>query len=185
MRAGLPLDRALEVLIGLADSPPAASLLQQIRDDVRGGKSLSQALDARRDVFSRFYVQHRARGRGRRRAWRVVLTRPRRHDGAQQGAARIGEVGAHLSDDPDRRRRDVGARCCWSGSSRSSSRRSRRPARRCRWPTLVVVFLGTTLKQWWWAGAAFVVLAVALGPPPAAQRPPCACAGTRARCAFR
>ena len=56
MRAGLPLDRALEVLIGLADSPPAASLLQQIRDDVRGGKSLSQALDVRRDVFSRFYV---------------------------------------------------------------------------------------------------------------------------------
>src|SRR5215831_15152635 len=56
MRAGLPLDRALEVLIGLADSPPAAALLQQIRDDVRGGKSLSQALEVRREVFSRFYV---------------------------------------------------------------------------------------------------------------------------------
>src|SRR5262249_18719517 len=56
MRAGLPLDRALEVLIGLADSPPAAALPQQIRDDVRGGKSLSQALEVRREVFSRFYV---------------------------------------------------------------------------------------------------------------------------------
>ncbi len=56
LRAGLPLDRALEMLIGLADSPPVAALLQQIRDDVRGGKSLSQALDVRRDVFSRFYV---------------------------------------------------------------------------------------------------------------------------------
>ena len=31
-------------------------MLQGIRDEVRGGKSLSQALDARRDVFSRFYV---------------------------------------------------------------------------------------------------------------------------------
>ena len=56
LRAGLPLDRALEILIGLAAAPPVAALLQQIRDDVRGGKSLSQALDARRDVFSRFYV---------------------------------------------------------------------------------------------------------------------------------
>ena len=56
LRAGLPLDRALEMLIGLAPTPPVAALLQQIRDDVRGGKSLSQALDARRDVFSRFYV---------------------------------------------------------------------------------------------------------------------------------
>src|SRR5512144_1608983 len=56
LRAGLPLDRALELLIGLAPTPLVAALLQQIRDDVRGGRSLSQALDARRDVFSRFYV---------------------------------------------------------------------------------------------------------------------------------
>jgi general secretion pathway protein F len=56
LRAGLPLDRALELLITLAPSPPAAVMLQAIRDEVRGGKALSQALDARRDVFSRFYV---------------------------------------------------------------------------------------------------------------------------------
>jgi len=56
LRAGLPLDRALEVLIGLAPTPPVADLLQGIRDDVRGGKALSQALDDRREVFSRFYV---------------------------------------------------------------------------------------------------------------------------------
>ena len=56
LRAGLPLDRALELLITLAPSPPAAVMLQGIRDEVRGGKSLSQALDARRDVFSRFYI---------------------------------------------------------------------------------------------------------------------------------
>ncbi len=56
LRAGLPLDRALELLIQLAPTPPVIALLQQIRDDVRGGKSLSQALDARRDIFSRFYV---------------------------------------------------------------------------------------------------------------------------------
>ena len=56
LRAGLPLDRALELLISLATSLPVAVMLQGIRDDVRGGKSLSQALDARREVFSRFYV---------------------------------------------------------------------------------------------------------------------------------
>lgn len=56
LRAGLTLDRALELLISLATSLPVALMLQGIRDDVRGGKSLSQALDTRRDVFSRFYV---------------------------------------------------------------------------------------------------------------------------------
>ena len=54
--AGLPLDRALEILIGLASAEPVAVLLQTIRDSVRGGKSLSQALDMHRDIFSRFYV---------------------------------------------------------------------------------------------------------------------------------
>jgi general secretion pathway protein F len=56
LRAGLPLDRAMELLITLAPSLPVAVMLQGIRDEVRGCKSLSQALDARRDVFSRFYV---------------------------------------------------------------------------------------------------------------------------------
>ena len=56
LRAGLPLDRALELLITLAPSLPVAVMLQGIRDEVRGGKSLSQALDARREIFSRFYV---------------------------------------------------------------------------------------------------------------------------------
>src|SRR5438132_1298541 len=56
LRAGLPLDRALEVLINLTGAPPVARLLQAVRDSVRGGKSLSQALDMHREVFSRFYV---------------------------------------------------------------------------------------------------------------------------------
>src|SRR5205814_6186232 len=55
-QAGLPVGRALENVIGLAVGQPGTALLQQIRDDVRGGKSLSQSLDMHRDVFSRFYV---------------------------------------------------------------------------------------------------------------------------------
>jgi general secretion pathway protein F len=56
LHAGLPLDRALEILIGLAPTLPVARLLQTIRDEVRGGKALSQAIDMHRTVFSRFYV---------------------------------------------------------------------------------------------------------------------------------
>jgi len=56
LKAGLPLDRALEILINLAVAPPVARLLQAVRDAVRGGRSLSQALDMHREVFSRFYV---------------------------------------------------------------------------------------------------------------------------------
>jgi general secretion pathway protein F len=56
LRAGLPLDRAMEILIGLASAPPVAVLLQGLRDSVRGGKSLSQALDMHRELFSRFYI---------------------------------------------------------------------------------------------------------------------------------
>lgn len=56
LRAGLPLDRAIEILINLAATPRVAELLGEIRNDVRGGSSLSKALDARKGVFSRFYV---------------------------------------------------------------------------------------------------------------------------------
>ena len=56
LKAGLPLDRALEILINLSNVDSARSLMQQIRDDVRGGASLSQALDKSSGVFSRFYI---------------------------------------------------------------------------------------------------------------------------------
>jgi general secretion pathway protein F len=56
LRAGLPLDRAFEILINLAANPRMAELLVKIRNDVRGGQSLSRALDAQRGVFTRFYI---------------------------------------------------------------------------------------------------------------------------------
>ena len=56
LRAGLPLDRSFEILINLSGNPKLAELLAGIRNDVRGGQSLSRALEARRGVFSRFYV---------------------------------------------------------------------------------------------------------------------------------
>ena len=56
LKAGLPLDRSFEILINLASSPKVADLLAKIRNEVRGGTSLSKAIDAQRGVFSRFYV---------------------------------------------------------------------------------------------------------------------------------
>jgi len=54
--AGLPLDRAFELLVGLADSGPQAALLQQLRDRVRGGQALSQALSEHPKNFDRLFV---------------------------------------------------------------------------------------------------------------------------------
>ena len=56
LRSGLPLDRAVEILISLAQSPRMQTLLTRVRDDVRGGAALSKALEAHPGVFNRFYV---------------------------------------------------------------------------------------------------------------------------------
>lgn len=56
LRAGLPLDRAFEILINLAANARVAELLGKVRNEVRGGSSLSKALEAQRGLFSRFYV---------------------------------------------------------------------------------------------------------------------------------
>jgi general secretion pathway protein F len=56
LKAGLPLDRTFEILINLAANPKVAELLSKLRNEVRGGTSLSKALEAQRGVFTRFYV---------------------------------------------------------------------------------------------------------------------------------
>lgn len=56
LNAGLPLDRSLEILVGLAETDRVGAVLRTVRNDVRGGASLSKALDNQAGVFSRFYV---------------------------------------------------------------------------------------------------------------------------------
>lgn len=56
LHAGLPLDRAMEILVALSENDKVRKLLIQVRDDVRGGASLSAAMDAQKGVFSRFYL---------------------------------------------------------------------------------------------------------------------------------
>jgi general secretion pathway protein F len=56
LRAGLPLDRALEITIGLAPNEAMAEILDAVRQEVRGGASFAAAMEARDGVFSRFYL---------------------------------------------------------------------------------------------------------------------------------
>lgn len=54
--AGLPLDRSLGILVELAENERVERLLSKVRDRVREGISLSEALEERHGVFSRFYI---------------------------------------------------------------------------------------------------------------------------------
>lgn len=56
LRAGLPLDRSLGILISLSANPQVLQLLTQVRNDVLGGAALSAAMEAQTGVFSRFYL---------------------------------------------------------------------------------------------------------------------------------
>jgi len=159
LRAGLTLDRALELLISLATSQPVAAMLQGVRDEVRGGKSLSQALDARRDVFSRFYVN-------------IVR--------AGEAGGALGTVLARLAETMERNKelRD---------SVRSAliyptilifvavasimilliyvvpqfQTTFAQAGKALPIPTQVVITIGTFLRNWWWAVIPGVALAIA------------------------
>jgi general secretion pathway protein F len=156
LRAGLTLDRALEVLIGLAPTPAVATLLQGVRDDVRGGKALSQALDARREVFSRFYVN-------------IVR--------AGEAGGALGEVMQRLADTMERNkelRESVKSALIYPSllvlvavvsvaillvfvvpqfEATFAQAGKALPA-----PTLVVVMLGKFMRGYWWAVLGFAFL---------------------------
>ena len=158
LRAGLPLDRALETLIGLAPTPFAATFLQGIRDEVRGGKALSQALDARREVFSRFYVN-------------IVR--------AGEAGGALASVLTRLADTMERNkelRETVKSALIYPviliGVAITSvmillvyvvpqfQQTFSQAGKALPLPTEAVIFAGTFLKKWWWAMIAFVVLVV-------------------------
>ncbi len=158
LRAGLPLDRALEVLIGLAPTPVAGALMQGIRDDVRGGKSLSQALDERREVFSRFYVN-------------IVR--------AGEAGGALGVVLQRLSDTMERNKElresvksaliypvilvcvavaSVALLLIWVVPQFEAT--FAQAGKALPLPTLVVVTLGKFMRTWWWALAGAIVLGI-------------------------
>jgi general secretion pathway protein F len=54
--AGQPLDRALQILLDLPESEAARRVIERIRETVRGGAPLSQALEQQHGVFNRLYI---------------------------------------------------------------------------------------------------------------------------------
>jgi general secretion pathway protein F len=56
LNAGLALDRALEVLSGIAEDEAVRDMLIRIRDEVRGGATLSASLANQPGIFSRLYL---------------------------------------------------------------------------------------------------------------------------------
>ena len=156
LRAGLPLDRALEILISLSPTPVVAALLQGVRDDVRGGKALSQALDARREIFSRFYVN-------------IVR--------AGEAGGALGEVLQRLAETMERNKElresvksaliypsllvgvavvSVAVLLVWVVPQFEAT--FAQAGKALPLPTLVVVSVGKFMRNWWWLvlGTAFV-----------------------------
>lgn len=56
LRAGLPLDRSLKVLIEMAALPSMHALLADVLKAVKGGKAMSTALEPYESLFGRFYL---------------------------------------------------------------------------------------------------------------------------------
>ncbi len=160
LRAGLPLDRALEILIGLAPTPAVTGLLQGVRDDVRGGKALSQALDDRPEVFSRFYVN-------------IVR--------AGEAGGALGVVLQRLAETMERNKElresvksalvyptiligvavaSVALLLVWVVPQFETT--FAQAGKALPLPTLVVVTLGKFFRAWWWAVAVGVFVVVAL-----------------------
>ena len=56
LKAGLPLDRALGILTSLADNEPLVEMLGNVRERVKEGAALADAMEEQGPVFSRFYI---------------------------------------------------------------------------------------------------------------------------------
>jgi len=56
MDAQMPIDKALLLLEGISESASTRQLLEAIRRDVKEGKTLSQAMDVRKNIFSSMYI---------------------------------------------------------------------------------------------------------------------------------
>jgi len=56
LRAGLPVDQTLDVLVKFAEKPAVRDILKRVVDKVRGGTSLADAMAAQGDTFDRFCI---------------------------------------------------------------------------------------------------------------------------------
>ena len=97
--AGQPLDRALTILLELPEDEVARRTITDIRDAVRGGASLSTALERQHGAFSRLYVNMVRAGEAGG-SLHETLQRLADYLERSQRAARPRDQRADLSGDP-------------------------------------------------------------------------------------
>src|SRR5207302_4602347 len=128
-----------------------------VRDEVRGGKSLSQAVDMHRSVFSRFYVNIVRAGEAGG-ALGVVLTR----------LAETMERNKELRDSVKSALIYPTILIAVAVTSvmvllgfvvPQFQQTFAQAGKALPLPTQIVIFLGTFMRHWWWAAIAVVVLA--------------------------
>lgn len=56
LEAGLTLDHSFKVLLDLADDPKLVKLLSELQEQVRGGDTFSEALEAQQGLFPNLYI---------------------------------------------------------------------------------------------------------------------------------
>ena len=56
LQAGLPLDRGMSVMLELAPAGPVRDLVEEVREKVRGGATLADAMAEQQNVFPNYYV---------------------------------------------------------------------------------------------------------------------------------
>jgi general secretion pathway protein F len=56
LKAGLPLDKALSTISDVIENPALQKVLDNIREEIEGGASLADAMEAQNSAFSRFYI---------------------------------------------------------------------------------------------------------------------------------
>jgi general secretion pathway protein F len=56
LHAGLPLDRALSIMATLSEGERLKQMLESVREQVKGGATLADAMQSQEGVFNRFYI---------------------------------------------------------------------------------------------------------------------------------
>jgi len=56
LRAGLPLERALVIMATLSEGERLQQMLENVREQIKGGATLADAMQAQEGIFNRFYI---------------------------------------------------------------------------------------------------------------------------------
>ena len=159
LKAGLPLDRALSILISIAEEGEVKRVLTRIQDEVRGGSTLADAMEAQSGVFSRLYLNMVRAGEAGG-SLEVVLAR----------LAEFMERAKALRDSVTSALIYPIILLAVAGISviilltfvvPQFQQLFEDAGEALPLPTQVVIFVGDAMRDYWWLGALLIILAVA------------------------